>query len=92
MINNEKLNQVRHSQMREWLLLFRHFQNYTKQGFKLDVNTVLPQEQYDLAFEQIFLFWQKNKHLKLVVLEKPEDEKDAIILKGDIQTFKLFKA
>ena len=92
MVNNEKLNQRRHFEMREWLLLFRHFQDCVKQGFPIKEETSLPEEQYDLAFGQMFEYWRKSNYIKIVVLERPEDEKDVIILKGDIQTFKLFKA
>jgi len=92
MVNNEKLNQRRHFEMREWLLLFRHFQDCVKQGFPIKEETSLPEEQYDLAFGQMFEYWRKSNYIKIVVLERPEDDQDCIMLKTQFQSFKLTKS
>jgi len=92
MVNNEKLNQVRHSEMREWLLLFRHFQDCVKQGFPIKEETSLPEDQYDLGFGQMFEYWRKSNYIKIEVIERPEDDQDCIMLKTQFQSFKLTKS
>jgi len=52
----------------------------------------LPEEQYDLAFGQMFEYWRKSNYIKIVVLERPEDDQDCIMLKTQFQSFKLTKS